>query len=170
MGRCVLSLRAECNEAWQSRLGTICPLVLSFRTYVGNLWTMCIEDDIDRFCRAQMFRCAQRDNTNGLIYHNQILRFTQNDRVVGIIVPKEILTSACVLLRMTECNASQCHSEECVSTTWESPHTTGGIIVPNRDSHVGLRPPQNDKLQHLHPVTPRSALARRGSLHIRQRE
>jgi len=37
VGHCTLSLRAECSEAWQSRLETICPLVLSFRTNMRNL-------------------------------------------------------------------------------------------------------------------------------------
>jgi len=46
VGRCTLSLRAECNEAWQSRLGNICqPVCHSERNVVERrIWlgTMCV--------------------------------------------------------------------------------------------------------------------------------
>jgi len=76
----------------------------------------------------------------------------------------EIATPRFAWLAMTK----GCHSEECLkNTTWESRHLTGrricclqrdchaslcsarndrtkGLVDYNRDSHVGLRPPQND--------------------------
>jgi len=46
------------------------------------------------------------------------------DSTAEIIVPNQIATPRPARLAMTGCSAPSCHSEECVSTTWESLHST----------------------------------------------
>jgi len=94
------------------------------------------------------------------------LRSAQNDMLRGLIDhEQEIAKPRCARLAMTV----DYHSEErSLNATWESlalyktveivahrfltcvrNDRTGGLAVPNRDSHVGLRPPRNDMSREL---------------------
>jgi len=119
---CILSLRAECNEAWQSRSLFV---ILS-----GTTWSE--ESDCGRYTRMICpFVC----------------HFEREREICAWLFPLSCLPQpdSSLTLRMTYREALSCKDSSLRFTSFRM--TAQGKYCTKRDSHVGLRPPQNDKLQ-----------------------